>query len=138
MLRYFLFIILFSTYCSDSLAETKLNFISDRSQVVDAGYVRLEWANPQNAEVELQQSTHADFTDARTRYRGTGHALFISGLANGDYRFRIGTDNDGWSEPILVSVRHQSLQRALQFLAIGALTAVATMLVIVKGARDDP
>ena len=73
----------------------------------------------------------------RVLYNGTNHSLFVSGLANGTYRLRL-TDAAGQSSsPLLLTVAHQSLRRALMLVALGAVIFLAIVAVIFRGARDE-
>jgi hypothetical protein len=103
----------------------------------DAGHVRLTWELVANREVEVQQSTRADFSDAFTVYRGYEGATFLSGFDNGTYYFRARAEGGGWSEPVSLTVSHHSLRLAFFLFGVGAIVFLLTVLVVVKGARQS-
>ena len=69
-------------------------------------------------------------------YQGKGRALFVSGLAEGDVYFRLEDSAANASDILTIKVRHQSLKRALYLMLLGGLTTLATIFVIIKGARN--
>lgn len=82
-------------------------------------------------------ATRSDFSDARTVYRGSATGYFLSGLANGEYYFRLEGKSGAVSAPVRLEVMHQSLQRAIWLSAIGMLVTLAIVLTILRGARDE-
>lgn len=101
----------------------------------DAGNTMLEWQS--DAPVSLEMSTTPDFAQTTELYTGAAHRYFLSGLENGDYYLRLTTNQGAVSTPLLVSVAHQSLSRALLLVAIGALVTLAIVVTILRGARDE-
>lgn len=112
-------------------------FLNDETVAADAGYVQLRWERDDASAVVVQQAQDAAFADARVIYRGANESLFLSGLDDGDYYFRIRADDDDtWMGSIEVAVRHQSLTRALFLFGVGAVVFICTLAVILRGARD--
>jgi len=88
---------------------------------------------------QLQWATHDDFSDADDYYRGPDLATYISGLANGNYYFRLrevraGSGRSDWSVPVKVVVEHHSLNLAFTLFGIGGLVFALTLLVVLRGA----
>ncbi|MCB2073823.1 MAG: hypothetical protein H6917_18780 [Novosphingobium sp.] len=77
------------------------------------------------------------FADARPIYLGTNHAHFLSGLADGSYYLRLRGEDGSLSAPIELSVRHQSLQRALWLALVGLIVALAVVAAVLRGAPDE-
>ncbi|MBB36139.1 MAG: hypothetical protein CME88_15780 [Hirschia sp.] len=124
-------------------ASTPLNsiasvpsFKTEDLQSIDAGYLQLQWEAEEGADITLQRSRNADFSDPVTVYQGKGRALFVSGLAEGDVYFRLEDSAANASDILTIKVRHQSLKRALYLMLLGGLTTLATIFVIIKGARN--
>lgn len=118
--------------------------LSADTTVATAGYYRLSWTHPGMADslaFELQESPTADFTAAETVYQGPDRATSHSGRTDGDYHFRVraltGESASAWSAPVTVQVRHHSLLRAGLFFALGALVFIATLALILRGARPE-
>lgn len=121
--------------------------VPEGTNVVTApdGYVTLTWAPEDTSitnffDVELQQATSSDFNDPLTRYRGKDRSTHISGLAAGDFYFRvrslIDTNQPGpWSEPLPVRVKFISFTTVTLLLSLGAIVFVATVLAVVLGHR---
>lgn len=101
----------------------------------DTGHVLLSWRSEEP--VSLRIATKPDFSDGREVYAGGAHSFFLSGLGNGTYFLRLEASNGEISEPFRLSVTHQSLQRALWLVVVGALITLAVTLVILRGARDE-
>ena len=120
-------------------ASTTLNV---NSHLATAGYFQLDWTVSDNLlkqEVELQQAGNADFSDARSIYRGRDSATIISGLSDGEYFYRIKSQAEsGWSETVMVKVEHHSLSKAFIFFALGAAMFIALLIVLMRGARNAP
>ncbi|MDT8321225.1 MAG: hypothetical protein RQ826_11935 [Xanthomonadales bacterium] len=106
------------------------------------GSVRLSWAMPENGRVLIQKTTAADFAPAVVLYEGSDSASVITGLADGDYRFRgrlLRADGEAsdWSPVVTVRVRHHPLKRALAIFAIGAVVFLGTAWLILAGSRGE-
>lgn len=95
--------------------------------------MRWEAAQP----VTLELARDGDFASARTVYEGRNTQVFLSGLSDGEYAARLRGTNGSLSQPLALTVRHQSLSRALLLVALGALAFLATLFVILRGARDE-
>jgi hypothetical protein len=115
------------------------------SNFSSSGSIKMSWFLPDsiisnaNYNFELQQSTSSSFDSSTTRYSGPDLASYISGLKNGNYHYRVRSilDNDTslWSKTVLVSVEHHSLQLAFTLFGLGAVVFIATVFVVVRGAR---
>ena len=112
----------------------------------DFGYLRLTWEfQPEDADdyqVEVQQSTNKDFSKKKIIYKGGDRATFVSGLANGEYYFRIRTYNDAmgyghWSDPVKLDVQHHSLELAFTLFGIGVVVFLATTALIIHGSLNQ-
>ncbi|MFN4262967.1 MAG: hypothetical protein ACK4IT_04955 [Thioalkalivibrionaceae bacterium] len=74
-------------------------------------------------------------------YRGGDEATTLSGLVNGEYRFRLRAQgSDVWSDEAVVTVEHHSLARAFGFFVVGASVFVVLIVSIAVGIRrsSDP
>lgn len=99
---------------------------------------------PDSARFELQQSRTNTFPAraTRTRYRGPDRGTFISGLAAGDYFFRVRVadgDDDGesggWSRPVQVRVEYVPLGLVFGLTGIGGVVFLSTVWVVLAGHR---
>ena len=120
-------------------------FENDSSNYTNSGSIKLGWHSQVTSgdtaivEFELQRALRSDFSDAKPYYRGPDLATYISGLANGQYYFRI-REVDGnralsrWSDPVEVIVEHHSLKLAFTLFFIGAVVFALTVLVVLRGA----
>lgn len=103
------------------------------TELSDTGHYRISWSAGENAEVTVQESSTADFSDARTIYQGTDRATVISGRLDGTFYYRARADGGAWTAPLAVEVRHHSLTTAFAYLAVGAVVFLATAVLIVAG-----
>jgi hypothetical protein len=103
--------------------------------VATAGYFQLRWVA--DSSIELQESRSADFASPRTVYTGPDAARVLSGKPDGGWYYRVGVRNGDVSNTVKVIVRHHSLERALAFFAVGLTVFLATLLMIVRGARES-
>lgn len=101
----------------------------------DTGQMLVEWEG--EGPVALEIAEREDFADARVAYEGINHAYFLSGLAGGDYYLRLKTPAGAASEPVQLTVAHQSLERAIWLTIIGAIITLGVIATIVRGARDE-
>lgn len=99
----------------------------------DAGNAQVAW----RADGPVRLVIAAAEAEERTLYSGAAQSFFISGLEDGDYRLRLYGEAGQASEPLVLTVRHQSLTRALLLVSLGALVFLAIATVILRGARDD-
>lgn len=103
----------------------------------DNGYFQLEWSADSISSVILQQSTTPEFEKTKDIYEGIDRATFISGLANGDYYYRVKEINaDQWSPTFHVTVAHQSLTLAYSLFTVGAIVFLLTVGLVFKGTKD--
>jgi hypothetical protein len=99
-----------------------------------AGFFTLDWSGAERYEVE--QATGPAHEDARIIYRGSDTSTLISGLSNGEYRFRIrASGKAAWSDEAVVIVEHHGLGRAFLFFLLGAGLFVVLILAIAGGRR---
>jgi len=117
------------------------------SNYSSSGSIKLIWNLPDTLIdedeyiFELQQSTDADFSQPLLRYTGPDLASYISGLKNNTYHYRVrsilGSDTSSWSKVVVVSVEHHSLHLAFILFGLGAFVFLATVVVVVRGARQE-
>lgn len=101
------------------------------------GYLVLSWdAAPAPASLILEQSQRADFSNSARRELGEARATTLTGLADGDYYFRLVGASGPLSEPVHVQVAHHSLTRAASFFFLGACLFGLLIVVIVSGNRE--
>ena len=99
-----------------------------------AGFFTLEWHGAER--YELEQATGPRHEDARILYRGSDSSALISGLPDGEYRFRIRAQGDAaWSDSTVVVVEHHGLGRAFLFFLLGASVFTVLILAIAAGRR---
>lgn len=111
--------------------------LSANPDVSNDGKVVLEFEKTENAEIELQQATDPDFTDALTRYRGADPASVLTGLAEGDYYFRIRlTSEENWSAPVRVRVKFMKRGQLYLLLGTGLVVVAMIVLTILLGASQ--
>jgi hypothetical protein len=104
------------------------------------GVARLSWELPQTTRVTLQSSATPDFRQPRTLYVGHDSATTLTGLADGNYYYRIGIATEPpagmqWSDVVHLEVSHHSMTRAWSFFALGVLVFAGVLVVVVTGAR---
>lgn len=110
-------------------------FTTEGPLTSDAGYFTVEWQA--DTPVTLEMARSKDFASPETVYQGANKALFLSGFADGEYLLRLRGADGAMSEVLTLTVRHQSLQRALLLVGLGAIVFLAVIVVIFRGARDD-
>lgn len=99
-----------------------------------AGFFSLSWSGAER--FELEQATGPDHADARIIYRGSDTTTTVSGLPDGEYRFRIRGEGDStWNDEAVVVVEHHALSRALLFFALGAGVFLVLVLAIARGRK---
>jgi len=99
-----------------------------------AGFFTLDWTGAER--FELEQATGPAHEDARIIYRGSDTSTLISGLPDGEYRFRIRASGDAaWSDEAVVVVEHHGLGRAFLFFVLGAGVFTVLLLAIAGGRR---
>lgn len=104
----------------------------------NTGYTRLSWNKTDNSGFELQQSSSSSFKDMLPVYKGRDNTVFISGLKNGRYFYRVRPLKDkspqgSWSEIKELRVIHHSLKTAFSLFFLGLTAFVFTIFVIFKG-----
>jgi hypothetical protein len=99
-----------------------------------AGFFILSWSGAES--VEIEQASGPGHADARIIYRGRDTSTSLSGLPDGQYRFRIRAEGDAdWSDEAIVSVEHHPLGRAFLFFGLGAVVFLVLILFITRGRR---
>ena len=128
-----------NSWSSDQLPVPK--FDMSLQNLSHAGHIKIVWNWPHDQDVtfELQQADTATFNNAEVIYNGPDRASFISGLANGNYYYRLkaisddGDSSSKWSKTVVLKVRHHSLALALSLAGIGAFVFIVTSAVVIKG-----
>jgi hypothetical protein len=99
-----------------------------------AGFFTLDWTGAER--FELEQATGPTHEDARIIYSGPDASTLISGLPDGEYRFRIRALGEAaWSDEAVVVVEHHGLGRAFLFFLLGAGLFAVLILAIAAGRR---
>jgi hypothetical protein len=99
-----------------------------------AGFFSLDWNGAER--FELEQASGPGYEDARIIYRGSDTSTTLSGLPDGEYRFRIREEGaPNWADETVVEVEHHSLGRAFLFFALGAAVFLVLILAIAQGRR---
>lgn len=110
-------------------AETGLAITSNGTT---AGYLTLSWADSGASKPYKLQQQIGD-GEWQTIYEGIDTATTLTGLSNGNYRFRINTsdpatvDDELWSEPLSVEIAHHSLTKALAFFISGLIVFITLL-----------
>ena len=104
------------------------------------GYIQISWEANQQTEFELQQSLNSEFIGAKTIYRGSDKAVFLSGFKDDTYYFRVRsfTNNEiaePWSKTKTLNVIHHSLTTAFTLFFLGLFSFLAILIVIFLGHR---
>jgi hypothetical protein len=120
-------------------AEAQLTIAVSPSHSND-GRVVVSWEAPSAGRVHIQQDQTGEFAIPSTLYIGSDNASVVTGLIDGDYHYRGRLETaDGtvspWSPTVKVTVEHHSMNRAFFFFLVGLVVFLATLLLIVVGAR---
>jgi len=115
-------------------AAQEIQFASQGPLQSDTGHLLVEWEAP--GEVTLMLSKGVDTGDRRALYQGGNSAYFMSGLTDGEYTLTLVGEEGQESEPMKLTVEHQSIDQAIWLTIIGAIITLATILVIVRGERS--
>jgi hypothetical protein len=104
------------------------------------GRIVVSWETPPSGRVHIQQDLNGEFTTPTTLYTGRDNASVVTGLVDGDYHYRGRLEApdgtlSGWSPVVKVTVEHHSLLRAISFFLVGLVVFLATLLLIMIGAR---
>ncbi|QDV68226.1 hypothetical protein Poly24_19350 [Rosistilla carotiformis] len=125
----FLFYISFAAAAEDPLRFSETEFTE-----IQEGYLTLRWNEIADA-AEYQVVDDAEVS----RYKGLFPEAFVSGLANGDYRFHVRAfDRDGnllaqSTIPAEVHVQHWSLSFSLMLMGCGFIVFLVIIGLIVVG-----
>lgn len=111
---------------------------AERESVNEEGVVTLRWKpmdEGSERSYELQQSQSPDFLSPKTRYRGTDLGSVLSGLAEGEYHFRVRpVEPEGsWSEPVTVRIEYISKAKVVFLLSVGVVVFLATVTTLLVG-----
>jgi len=103
------------------------------------GYFVLSWDNAQSVSsaINLLQSNTPAFVESRTRDIPANGSVTITGLADGDYYFRLQDGVSLLSNTVQVRVAHHSLGRAFAFFSVGALVFGILIISIVTGRKQQ-
>jgi hypothetical protein len=109
--------------------------LSSDTQLSTEGYFVLSWQSGDSEDqIWLQESGSADFSNTTdTAITATG-SITLTGYADGDYHFRVGHPGN-WSSPLLVTVQHHALGRALAFFSLGLLLFMVLVVAILRGRK---
>lgn len=126
-----------------SIGTETLEFIDGRTAVSREGYYSLRWhdasARDSSGFYELERASTASFEGAKAVYRGRDTAVFVSGLVDGSYFYRVRTAVQGrhgpWSAPFILTVKHGPIAVAWLLFAIGAVIFLAIIAVVINGSR---
>jgi hypothetical protein len=109
----------------------------------EEGKAVIEWSPteaspPSDLEYQLQQSTRVDFGDAKTLYEGPDLGTVVTGLAEGDYFYRVreilGPGSAGeWSAPLTVRVVYPGRGFVSLLMGLGLVVFIATVAAIAIG-----
>ncbi len=109
------------------------------NELATAGYFQLSWSG-EAEKFELQESHSNNFNSYKVIYRGKDLARVMSGKADDDYYYRLlaTTENESTaSEIIKVTVTHHPLHTAILFFIAGAIVFISTLILIIKGNRQE-
>ncbi|MGM0552396.1 MAG: hypothetical protein ACQETK_01085 [Pseudomonadota bacterium] len=122
-------------FCLPLAAGAQPAFDASPERSTDGGFT-LAWEA--DGSVVLEQATGPDHGDARIRYEGGDTSTVISGLPDGEYRFRLrAAEADTWADEATVVVEHHSLTRAFGFFAVGAVVFLGLIGAILRGRPRD-
>ena len=98
-----------------------------------AGYVTLAWPDLQGQSFILEGNDGTGWTEL---YDGSNRASTLTGLPNGDYRYRVKSNTGASTEPLKVTITHHPLSQALSFFGAGAVVFLILLAVLFNGPRD--
>jgi hypothetical protein len=131
----FLFLLLVTFAALATPVAAAPAFTNEGELSSDTGQMLMSWQSEEP--VTLVIGTDSELSDAQPVYSGSQQSYFLSGLANGDYYLRLDGESGASSDPIALSVAHQSLQQALWLTLIGLIITIGIIYTIMRGARDD-
>ncbi len=100
------------------------------------GYFVLNWSSDASyTKLLLQQSDSAEFSAPTIKNISGDESITITGLADGQYYFRLVTGDFIVSNALSVRVEHHSMVRALSFFLLGFLLFAVLLLSIYRGHR---
>jgi len=99
----------------------------------DTGHVLVAWEADGPATLSI--SRDADLGDAQPLYQGNQQSYFLSGLESGEYYLQVVEASGARSQPVRLSIEHQSLTKALWLTLIGAIITLGIVVVIFRGVR---
>ncbi|WCL53860.1 hypothetical protein [Gimibacter soli] len=97
-----------------------------------AGYATLAWPVVEGNSFLLEEYEGDEW---RIIYEGGDRATTLSGLADGDYRFRLSADNGPPGPEFGLTVAHHPLSRAFGFFAAGAVMLAVLVVLLVVGTQ---
>ena len=94
----------------------------------------MRWSDPGEIEIVLEQGRDAAFATPVARYTGRDVSSVLSGLAEGDHYFRVGSKDGGkWSAPVKVTVEFFPRDRLVLLLVLGGVVVLSTIGAILVG-----
>lgn len=112
------------------------NPLTASAEVSNEGYFVLNWdTSLSDSPLVLEQSTSPAFDSVITREVAAAGATTITGLADGEYYFRLRSEDRVLSDPVMITVEHHSLARAGTFFLIGACLFGLLITTIFTGNR---
>lgn len=100
---------------------------------LSAGYATLGWPTAEGTNFILQQQKDGVW---QTLYEGGDRATTLSGLSDGNYRFRLMVDGTRAGVPVEITVAHHPLGRAWTFFAVGAVMFLLLLAMLIMGTRQ--
>jgi len=97
-----------------------------------AGYVTLAWPDLEGRSFVLEGNDGSGWNEL---YDGTNTASTLTGLRNGDYRFRVTSNTGATTDPLEITIAHHSLARALSVFGTGAVVFLILLAVLFVGPR---
>lgn len=120
-----------------SASQGVIAFTPDVHENLREGYVTLNWSAVDGAD-----SYEVIDEDQHPVYRGALPQSFISGLADGTYRYQVRARDDAGEiiassvDPATVTVKHWPLSYALSLFVVGLLVVIGVVTVIARGVRE--
>jgi len=126
------------TLAAAPVASRAAPHIETDRELATAGYYQLHWTAA-TADVQIEVSEPGNGS-ASIIYTGPDRARVVSGQTDGTRIYRVreldAATVSAWSAPVTVTVSHHPLGRALAFFGVGAVVFLATLVLIVRGARS--
>lgn len=138
----FLFSLLWIAACTGSFlsaAEESVTFsVPPGEEMTSAdGVLSLSWESAGGEAVyELQQAGDKAFSNPVLRYTGPDTGSYLTGLAEGDYFFRVRKKDGEWSEPLQATVTFIDRRVLWALLVSGFVVVAATVVTILSGWRN--